>query len=290
MRFAKAADMPRIAEIWQQGFGDSPKEIADFFDAFYGRIRVALWEEDNRIAGQLCLIPVSLTLQGGESLPLYYIYAVATSPESRGRGVCTRLLADTAKWLQEEKTAAFLVPADEALAAFYERRGFSRLFAEEVLSLGETVWEEAISKPLLEPVGATEYMQLRKGGFAGKNHVEVPDEYLSHALHLHTAEGGICARLTVGGREYGVLYRSLPDAKEALAGHALTTGQKEAAERTVLIQEITAADNAEAIRAAQALLAALGEKKAVLRRSYTTLGIGIPATLPRDGFFNLPLS
>lgn len=275
MRFAKAADMPRITEIWRQGFGDSPKEIGDFFDAFYGRVRVALWEENGGIAGQLCLLPVNLTMRGGESLPLYYIYAVATAPESRGRGVCTRLLADTAKWLREENAAAVLVPADEMLEAFYERQSFVRLFAEEVLSIGETVLEETISKPLLEPVGAAEYRQLRKDGFLGENYVEVPDEYLSYALRLHAAAGGICARLTFCGRKYGVLYR---------------TGQKAAAGRTVLIQEITAAENTEAIRTARALLAALGEKKAVLRRSYATLGIGLPKALPRGGFFNLPLA
>lgn len=290
MRFAKKTDMPRIMEIWQQCFGDTKEEIAQFFSAFAGSVQVAVLEEEGRIVGQLCLIPASLCLKDGSKLPIFYLYAVATATAYRGRGICTRLLLETTDWLKESKAGAVLVPAEESLISFYGKRGFTCCFAGAE-SLIRRNWQEerlqqeksrkeksqeecglATEPQAVRCISGKEYVELRQQALRKKTHVEVSQDYLEYALLLHGEAGGICAKLSFDGREYGVLYRLSSDAP----------GRVE-------IREITAATEAEALCVARKLLAALSMETAALRYSYLTMGIELSENLSGDGYFNLVL-
>lgn len=277
MQPAKEADMPMVIQNWQEGFRDTKEEIMDFFSAFAGKARTFIWKEDGRAAGQLVLLPVTLcrpekTADGGKEAvcrryEAEYIYAVTTSRAYRNRGISSKLLAAVSDMLASEGKCAVLVPAEKSLKAFYESRGFGKCFAEE------KIYIEAGVRPTLSQLTQLteeEYIRLREAAFADKVHIELSDKMVSYALKLHKKEGGYCVKITGNGACCGMLYRRDADGM-------------------IFIQEITAGTAREAVAAAKALLCELGEQKAVLQRSYDTLGINLPDGHFQDGYFNLVL-
>lgn len=287
IRFGKTADGHEIMDIWEESFGDAQEEIAEFFRCLTGEVRVLVWEEEGRLSGQLCLLPVRLWSHG-KAAKAEYIYAVAVRKEARGRGIGTGLLEAAADLSKKEGSCAVLVPADKALTGFYERRGFSHCFREEL-------WEVAVSgeekqdnigkerrrgpkrQPVPEPMTASAYIKCRREAFAKAAGVEPSGAMLEYALSSFLREGGVCAELRYGEKTCGVLFR-------------VESGTKAAPEeKALLIQEITLQDRAEAMGAAQMLLRHFGFGRAVLRRSYDTCGLYLPPWLEERGCFNLAL-
>lgn len=277
LQFANYEDMPEVIAIWQECFGDTAEEIKDFFAAFGEMARVCLWKEEGRIMGQLVLLPVCLHFSFKEerrSSPAEYLYAVATKRCFQNRGVCTSLLRAVLQFLQGEKRSAVLVPADAALASFYESRGFKGCFAEESVCVEAVGGHDGgISTGKLIKTDISLYEKLRRNAFSDSAYVEIPRAMLSYAISLCKKEGGFCTRLLCPKGEYGVLYRPL----------SASEGQE------LYIQEITAKSSEDAIAAIRCLLAVTGAKKAFLRRSYAGCGIFLPDGMPENGYFNLVL-
>lgn len=295
MQLAKKKDFPAIRDIWQEAFGDTEEEIADFFAAFAGKGRICIWKEEGQIAGQLVLLPVLLCTPKC-NIPVEYIYAVATKKAYRNRGVCKELLAAAGDMLRQEGKPAVLVPADKGLAAFYKRNGFIDGFTEEKLAVttiqtktdvgwtagselqaaafpkqqvskAHTVPQPDSTDAALYTADSATYIALRKRAFAGKVHIAQPDELLYFALSLKLAAGSRIGKLTCNGKEYGVLYRKPVNAGEP-----------------IMFEEITAASAEEAVKAAQHFCGCLGIQQGILQRSYETLWLENPTSLSKEGF------
>ena len=263
----------QFIHIWQDAFSDTREEIWDFLEACEGRERILLWEEGGETAGQCVLIPATYL---GEQI--WYLYAVATAVRFRRQGVCTKMLCAVKEMMAKEDSSAVLVPADDGLAKFYEKRGFSPLFIGEktvVTAEQNAVSRErdkgVISSVDIAGVDIKTYLDLRKNEFLLSPAIELPKSLLTYAIRQHIACGGELKKLIWNGREYGILY------------------EKEGSK--LLVKEITAADGQEAKRAVAAFLLNMGEKTAWLQRSYPTYAIGMDqAKLQRgrkQGYFNL---
>lgn len=276
MEFAKQTDMAEVTALWEECFGDKAEEIAGFFTAFSDCARVCIIREGRQIAGQLILLPVSLCVPGQNRIAAEYIYAVATKTACRRRGIATRLLLEVSALLKVEGSAGILVPADERLIQFYEERGFTRCFDGEVISVkadtGDGAELQAAEKTKLEEISASAYIALRSSAFTNIVHVEQPEEFIRYAVEQELISGGRCVRLTVNGREYGILYCVKK-------------------EEGILIREITAEEMEEASSVVKAFMKALGREKAVLQRSFVTCGTNLPPELigQKEGYFNLVL-
>ena len=114
-------DQESLRKLWKAAFGDSD----DFLDMFYARgfapHRCRCVFDGNRVAAVLywfdCLC------QGRK---LAYIYAVATDPAYRNRGLCRLLMEDTARHLKSLGYAgALLLPQDPGLRRMYEKMGYT---------------------------------------------------------------------------------------------------------------------------------------------------------------------
>lgn len=120
-RFAVTEDLPALRAIWVAAFpDDTPAER----DAFLSHVRLP--EEclvavaDGTPVSMVFSLPV--TAQAGR---LQYIYAAATLPAYRGRGVFGDLLntaLDTAR--EQGCIGSFLRPAQPSLVAYYARFGY----------------------------------------------------------------------------------------------------------------------------------------------------------------------
>ena len=126
MRYQKthSDDIPELTRLWKQAFGDSDEDIARFFRDLFPAATGFAARDGEKIAAMCFALPQQLSC-GDTVLSAAYLYAVATDEGYRGQGLCRALLAFAEKELKKRGTeAVLLVPADEGLAAMYERLGY----------------------------------------------------------------------------------------------------------------------------------------------------------------------
>jgi len=132
IRFVDRRDFPQILRIWQACFGDSEAYIRLFWDACFPLCRGLADEQDGTLAAMAFLLPGTLVYRG-ESHLATYVYAVATLPEYRGRGIAAALMQRAANIAREEGQAALcLLPGSEGLYDYYAKLGYSVGFARQV--------------------------------------------------------------------------------------------------------------------------------------------------------------
>ena len=119
------AQIPALRKLWQVAFGDTDDFLDDFFSTAYAPERSRCITIDGEVAAVLywfrCQLP-----HGLEFKPLAYIYAVATHPDHRGKGLCRTLMEDTAATLKANGYEGIvLVPQKPSLIEMYEKMGFA---------------------------------------------------------------------------------------------------------------------------------------------------------------------
>lgn len=154
-RFAEPRMIKKLKLLWKCCFGDSDEYIGLFFDERFvpEQCLTAVCGDD--IAGMLFLLPLTM-VSNGKSYEARYIYAVATAPEYRSRGVSTRLLEAAHDWMRENGIAmSLLVPAEDSLFEYYGKRGFkTEFFCREIEFKADTAAQcdlEAVSLQKLLP-------------------------------------------------------------------------------------------------------------------------------------------
>ena len=126
MRFRKTnpGDLPQLKALWALGFGDTEQEIEAFFAISYPTATGFCAEEDGKVIAAAYALPQELAW-GEKSCRSAYLYAVTTHPDFRRRGICAKLLAYAEKELKKRYFDCLtLVPATDALRAYYETLGF----------------------------------------------------------------------------------------------------------------------------------------------------------------------
>ncbi|WP_052446844.1 GNAT family N-acetyltransferase [Candidatus Soleaferrea massiliensis] len=127
IRFAQDEMKDTLKHIWSVCFKDPGHYIDYFFENRFKPEQTLVWLEDEKPAAMLSLLPCELIDQG-ERIEARYIYAVATLPEYRGRGISTHLLKEAQNILQrEEIPISLLVPAEKGLFDFYRERGYETM-------------------------------------------------------------------------------------------------------------------------------------------------------------------
>lgn len=110
-----------LRRIWQASFGDGEETLDAFFATGFAEDRYHCIREDGKPVSALYWFDCFLN-----GRKLAYLYAVATHPDCRGRGLAHRLMTETHEILKEKGYAgAILVPGEESLFAFYEKLGYS---------------------------------------------------------------------------------------------------------------------------------------------------------------------
>jgi len=145
--------LPALRQLWKTVFQDSDAFLDGFFSTAFApeRCRCVLLE-DTPVAA---LYWFNVSCEGQK---MAYLYAVATDPRFRGRGMCRALMEDTGKKLAEEGYEAVLLsPAGDALAKMYEKMGYR--FCTAASSL---VYEAGFEAVPLRRISREEYASLRR--------------------------------------------------------------------------------------------------------------------------------
>lgn len=119
-RKAFTSDTPAIRAIWAASFPEDPPEVCDAFLTAVSLSDCLVAEVDGVVASMV----FSVTAKLGEQR-LQYIYAAATLPSHRGRGVFGELLRFALEQARDEGcVGSFLHPAEPSLAEYYARFGY----------------------------------------------------------------------------------------------------------------------------------------------------------------------
>ncbi len=116
-----SAQIPDLRRLWEKAFGDEDSFLDCFFSTAFSPDRSRCVLENGRILAALYWFDVSCRDQ-----KFAYLYAVATDPEYRGRGLCRSLMEDVRTLLSGRGYhGLILVPQKESLRAMYRKMGYS---------------------------------------------------------------------------------------------------------------------------------------------------------------------
>ena len=114
------SQIPGLRTLWKKAFGDTDAFLDVFFSTGYAPERCrCITDQRTPLAALYWLDMVC------DDRKFAYIYAVATDPDHRGKGLCRCLMEDTARVLKEAGyQGAMLVPQDEGLRTMYGKMGY----------------------------------------------------------------------------------------------------------------------------------------------------------------------
>lgn len=168
IRFADETMRDDIRQLWHDCFGDS-NEYVDFFLTHYDIARqMLIFIDSEKPVSMLSLLPMNVVTPSNLSLNGRYVYAVATDPRYRGRGLSTKLLRAAHEKLKAMGVhLSVLAPATGELFNFYHKRGYQSEFF-----IGSTA-VSAADIPAFEgsfyigEASADEFSQIRERAFSG---------------------------------------------------------------------------------------------------------------------------
>lgn len=155
MKFSHPApeQLPLLRRLWKTAFGDTDSFLDAFFGTAFSPLRCRCAQTDGETAGMLYWFDISC-----RGRKMAYIYAVATHPAHRGKGVCRALMADTHALLKEQGyAAALLVPVTENLRGMYASFGYVAC-----TTVSETFCAAGSSPAPIHSIDREEYARLRR--------------------------------------------------------------------------------------------------------------------------------
>lgn len=183
-RQALPQERSQTHQLWQTVFGDTPQAQEVFYDQCAPQGPLVLVEE-GRVESMLVLTPVSLALPGYTPCRGTYLYALATNPDTRGKGYAAQLIHYAAQWTaQQGLDFVCTVPAQPSLFQFFAKNGFTPAFYHLRTPLPVPVRGQA---SLISP---EEYVSLR-------------EELLGSVPHIVHTPGQVAFE----GQLHGSLYR-----------------------------------------------------------------------------------
>ena len=179
-------DVPAQRELWKLAFGDSDSYLDNFYTTYYRPEQVIVLEENGAVRSMTAWFDTAFVVPGQGEYRAAYLYAVATHPQCRGRGLAAQLLAGTDEYFRSLGIPAVTtVPAEPSLHNFFGANGFRECFR----ILGGTLRREEILPPpsnVLRPALPEEYGQVREQLLADIPHIAYPAGALAY-------QAGCCA-------------------------------------------------------------------------------------------------
>lgn len=116
-----AAQIPSLKQLWAQAFGDTQAFIDCFFRTAFSHKRSMCIASDEEVLAAAYWLEVEFS-----GKPAAYVYAVATAPAHRGKGLCRKLMDAIHSHLETWGYAGvILVPGDDALRQMYGKLGYA---------------------------------------------------------------------------------------------------------------------------------------------------------------------
>ena len=187
LREYSSGDISALCTLWESVFGDKPELIQEFFRLLPDMGLCAVAELDGKIVGMASVLTaLELVTPGGDTSRCGYVYAVATAPFARGRGIGAALTEKVCE-LATAAGASLLctLPAEDSLYPWYEKIMGVRC------ALYRQSFETAPAGSLpVRRLMAEEYLKRREELLAGKNHLRAAPAVVEFAEQFYSVYGG----------------------------------------------------------------------------------------------------
>ena len=128
IRFPLESEYEKLKALWQTAFDDTKESLDFFFKNSVSPQRVLAVFEEGKPVSALYMLESDILISG-KTYSAYYIYAVCTHPDYRGKGLMKSLFEELFKVAESRKIAyLFLVPEEEYLFGIYKNLGFKNGF------------------------------------------------------------------------------------------------------------------------------------------------------------------
>ena len=136
VRFPLESEYEKLKALWETAFDDSEENLGYFFKNTASPERVLAAFKEGKPVSALYMLESEI-INKEKIYSAYYIYAVCTHPDFRGKGLMKSLFEELFKVAKSRNIDyLFLVPEEEYLFNIYEKLGFKNGFSysEETLS------------------------------------------------------------------------------------------------------------------------------------------------------------
>jgi len=178
LSYATPSDVPAIQQLMQLVFNDTLPFLKTLFNLKFND-NVLIYKGKNGIVAMAFLIPSSIRLNG-KLKPITYIYACATHPDYRNRGLMHNILKKA--WQEacvRQEFGIFLCPASDTLYNYYEKEGFHTFFYKDKLIVNFEKCKTIKNSYKLTPISADSYARWRM--------LWLQDDYIIHWDEAHLA-------------------------------------------------------------------------------------------------------
>ena len=227
IRPSDPSEIPQQKALWQKCFGDSMEYIDAYYDQYCDAGQVLVEEEDGVICSMASMLSASLRTPEGETVPVGYVYALATNPDRQGNGHARNLLGYADDFLRERGDRAMvLVPASASLFRFFEALGMRECFSHRKSEfLASSLTGEPVGG-VFTPIGPEEYNSIREAYLAGSLHIAYSDDLIRFQEMGSRMTGGGLYRVEVADdAEVGCAAVEYLDANTLLMKELLTYHQ-----------------------------------------------------------------
>ena len=188
IRFADEKDIPQLEEIWHISFGDSKEYIDMFMEHQFKEALTVVYEEDGKVLSMFFLFRCDFSIRG-KNHPSFYLYAAATLPQYRGKGIMGKML-EFSKSYAAEKNFDFIIlsPAEKSLYDYYGRFGFKVCFKSKKITLalkGEDEYRADFSENDFEKM-----VTLRNAAVKKSDGVIWDEEFFRYAVYENDYTSG----------------------------------------------------------------------------------------------------
>lgn len=162
IRRGTAGDLDGFCQLWKSCFGEDEEYLSFYLAHAYRPERVWYYLEDGRPASMLTLLPCT-EYAGGREAAGSYVYAVATLPEYRRRGMMTMLhQAAEADCRQRGNAFLALVPAEPSLFPMYEKLGYRTCTSLWYHTLDPEEWQRSSRKTIFFGTLKNDFLRMRE--------------------------------------------------------------------------------------------------------------------------------
>lgn len=218
--------LPQLKKLWQVCFQDEVSYVDFYYAHRFKEENTYVYKKGDEILGMLTLLPASYRYNEEETLPIHYVYAVATLPRAREQGIASELLEEASRTSEENYSAGtILVPASKELFTYYERRGYQTIYfkkqlyfqvqARDMVSAASIPTErKKVHMVSIETersfekrdIIPEEYKQLRDFYFDRPGYVKWNLEAIIYAVKEARFVGGKVLKLTADNHSYAIMY------------------------------------------------------------------------------------
>lgn len=129
IRFPLESDYENLKALWRTAFDDTEESLDCFFKNTVSPERVLSVFKDGKPVSALYMLESEI-IKDKKTYSAYYIYAVCTHPDFRGKGLMKSLFEELFNVAKSRNIDyLFLVPEEEYLFKIYEKLGFKNGFS-----------------------------------------------------------------------------------------------------------------------------------------------------------------